>query len=76
MSLHKVQAQDWKGNFAYAPPVVDALVNTDHVVRVVPTESRGPGPWVSVVLVDGATLICRGTPETFLGRPVVQGEVR
>jgi hypothetical protein len=69
--LRRVKCQDWNAQFAYAPPVVDAVVNTDHIVSAVPTDSRGSGPWTKVSFVDGRTLTCQGTPETFLGADVL-----
>lgn len=66
MSLKKVRWQDWSGEFAYAPPLRDAVVNTDEIVSVTPTESRGEGPWVKLKLRDGSTMTCRGTPDDFL----------
>lgn len=59
--LIRVRRQDWDASFEYAPPLVDALVNTDDVVTAHICESRGAGPWVKVVLRNGGTLIVEGT---------------
>jgi hypothetical protein len=64
--LVKARYQDWDGNFSYAPPLCDVALNTDDIITVKPTESRGSGPWVSVKMRDGQTLTCKGTVDDFL----------
>lgn len=66
MPLIRVKAQDWSGDFAFAPPTVDTLVNTDEVQSVMPCESRGTGPFVRVRFRDGKELICVGVVMDFL----------
>jgi hypothetical protein len=65
MSLKKVKMLDWSAQFAYAPPQVDAVVNTEEIVRVAPSEGRGSGPFVTIKFRDGSTMQCVGTPEDF-----------
>lgn len=66
MSLKMVRAQDWSGNFAYAPPLVETALNTDEIISVMPCDSRGSGPWVKVKMRDGQTFTCQGTPQDFI----------
>lgn len=63
--LRRVRWQDWSGNFAYAPPVRDGVLNDAEIVSVTPCESRGPGPWVKVSLRNGEQMICQGKPDDF-----------
>ena len=63
--LIRVKKQDWSASFAYAPPLVEAVLNTDHIVSVVSVESRGSGPFVCVSMVDGQKLTCEGEPSDF-----------
>jgi hypothetical protein len=64
--LKNAEYQDWSGNFSYAPPLRDIVLNTDDIITVKPTESRGSGPWVSVKMRDGQVLTCKGTVDDFL----------
>ena len=65
--LKKVKYQNWRApNFAYAPPTEDAVIQTDRIVSVTPTESRGSGPFVLVKFDDGTSMTCIGKPEDFL----------
>lgn len=64
--LKILKAQDWSGNFAYAPPLRDLLVNTDHVVSAQVCESRGAGPWYSLKLIDGKVHTVQGHPSDLL----------
>lgn len=66
--LIKVKRQDWYATFAYAPPLVDAVINTDEVVSAVACESRGEGPFVQVKFRDGSKMVIRGTPDDLLSR--------
>jgi hypothetical protein len=61
MPLIRVKAQDWSGNFAFAPPTRESLVNTDDVQSVRPCESCGIGPFFKIRFRDGTELICEGT---------------
>jgi hypothetical protein len=61
--LMKVKRQDWDAQFGYAPPRVDAVLNTEDVVSAVPCESRGQGPWMRVTFRSGAEWIVWGTPD-------------
>jgi hypothetical protein len=66
MPLKKVQRLNFSGNYAYAPPVEEAVINTDHITSVVPTEARGQGPFVLIRFTDGSTHVCVGCPEDFV----------
>jgi hypothetical protein len=66
MPLIKVKAQDWSGDFAFAPPTRESLVNTDDVQSVQPCESRGSGPFFRVRFRDGQAMICVGTVDDFI----------
>ena len=67
--LIKVKYQNWSGNFAYAPPVEDAVINTEEIVNATPTESRGSGPWTKVKFRDGSTMTIQGNPDQLLLLP-------
>jgi hypothetical protein len=64
--LIRVKAQDWSGDFAFAPPTRESLINTDDVQSVIPCESRGSGPFVRVRFRDGKEMICVGTVDDFI----------
>lgn len=65
--LVKVKRQDWDDpHFHYAPPRVDAVVNTDDVVSAVVCQSRGVGPWYRVTFRDGTEWIVQGHPDDLL----------
>jgi hypothetical protein len=66
MPLIRARVQDWSGDFAFAPPTKESLINTDDIQSVRPTESRGIGPFVKVRFRDGTELICVGTVADFL----------
>jgi hypothetical protein len=66
MALKIVQSQDWSGNFAYAPPLKDTVLNTDDIISVRECESRGSGPWVSVTMRNGEKFTVKGTPQDFV----------
>lgn len=74
MPLKLVRAVNYAGNYAYAPPQEEALIDTDSIKLVVPTEARGTGPFVRVIFKDGAELVCVGMPRDFL--PTDSEEVR
>lgn len=63
--LVKVKMLDYSAGFAYAPPQVDALVNTDHVVSAKPTEARGSGPFLCLKMVGGETVTVVGSLDQF-----------
>lgn len=63
--LVRVRRQNWEANFAYAPPLEDAVINTREVVWAVPTQSRGEGPFTLIRFRDGTSMIVKGTPETL-----------
>lgn len=64
--LKKVKYLNWNGNFAYAPPQEDCIINTDEVISAVPTEARGSGPFMLVKMSDGSKLTLVGVPEDLL----------
>jgi hypothetical protein len=68
MPLIKVKAQDWSGDFAFAPPTYETLVNTDDVQLVRPCESRGIGPFFKIRFRDGKEVICVGTINDFFAQ--------
>lgn len=62
-----ISVQDWnQSGYAYAPPLVDTVINLDHVVAAKTCESRGAGPWYCITLVDGQSLVARGKPEDLM----------
>lgn len=64
--LIKVKRQDWYATFAYAPPLVEAIINTGDVVSATPCESRGVGPFMTVTFRDGKQWIVQGVPDDLL----------
>ena len=64
--LIKVRRQDWSGTFAYAPPLEDAVINTDDVRQAYRTDSRDNGPWTKVEFRDGSTCTIHGLPDQLL----------
>lgn len=64
--LKKVKYLNWSGNFVYAPPQEDCIINTDEVISAVPTEARGSGPFMLVKMSDGSKLTLVGVPEDLL----------
>jgi hypothetical protein len=64
--LKAMRAQDWNASFSYAPPLVDIVINTDHVVDATACDSRGSGPWMRVRMSDGKQHIVKGLPEELL----------
>ncbi len=66
--LIKVRRQNWDATFAYAPPLEDAVINTDEVVSAVPVESRGVGLFMSVRFRDGTSMTVQGRPDDLLAR--------
>ncbi len=64
--LKKVKKLDYGSDYAYAPPQVDAVVNTTEIVTAWPVEARGSGPFVAVKLTTGETITCVGTVDDFL----------
>ena len=68
--LISVKKLDYEQAYAYAPPIMDAVINTDYIVSVVPAETRRPEPCVYIIfnMGSGPTLdmYCIGKPEYFL----------
>ena len=62
--LIKTRFYDWDAEFAFAPPLRDIVLNTDHLVSIedVPFPRSGSrvGPHVVVTKVDGKRLQCEG----------------
>jgi len=44
----------------------DAVINTDEIVSARATDSRGIGPWTSVLFKDGSHMTIRGTPDELM----------
>lgn len=68
--LKKVKLLDYHGNYAYAPPAVDSIVNTDDITSAKPCEARGIGPFLSIKFKDGRTETMVGTIEELLDETV------
>ncbi len=64
--LKKVYVLDYSANYAYAPPKVEALINTDEIVSATPTDARGSGPFMLVRFRDGSNLTVVGTVDALL----------
>lgn len=60
--LKSVKYQDWNASFSYAPPLRDAVINTEELVSAVTTDSRGSGPWMRLSFRNGETMTVQGTP--------------
>lgn len=60
--LIKVQKQDWSAPSTYAPPLVEAVVNTEEIIEAERTDSRGSGPWTKVRFRDGSAITIHGLP--------------
>jgi hypothetical protein len=69
MPLIKVKKLDYSARFAYAPPVVDAVINTEEVVSAAAVEERGTGPFLQVCFRDGSTMTIKGTADTLVPFP-------
>ena len=63
--LKKVKAQDYTQDYAYAPHVVEMLLNTDDIVSIQPTDARGSGPWLRVSMRNGKWFNVEGTIADF-----------
>jgi hypothetical protein len=66
MSLKKILFLNYNSEYAYAPPQVEALINTDHITTCVPVEARGSGPFVRITFTNRDSLVAVGKPEDFL----------
>jgi hypothetical protein len=67
MPLKKVKYLDFGGDYAYAPPCVDALINLSEVVSIVPCEGfRRSGPFVKIRFRDKTEITCEGKVEDFI----------
>lgn len=66
MNLKLVKMLDYNQSYAHAPAQVDAVVQTNQIVSVVPTEARGNGPFVRINLKDGTHIVCVGKPIDFV----------
>ena len=64
--LKKILIQDWKADFAYAPPTRESVINTDDVQNAMPCESRGCGPWMKITFRNGNHVIAHGRPEDLI----------
>ncbi len=64
--LIKVKRLNYNGNYAYAPPQEDAVINTEEIVSAVPTEARGEGPFLLVHFTTGDTMTMVGTLDMLL----------
>jgi hypothetical protein len=66
MPLKRVQMLDYHANYAYAPPAVDAVVNTEEIVSARPTDARGSGPFVAIKFRDGTSMTIVRTVDDLL----------
>jgi hypothetical protein len=71
--LIRVKMLDYHGAYAYAPPQVDAVINTDDVTSARPTEARGIGPFLAVNMRDGSSVTIVGTVEDLLSELEKEG---
>ncbi len=61
-----LRTQDWSGDFAYAPPLRDTVINLDDVASAVECDSRGSGPWMRVTLRSGGSFVAQGRPSDLV----------
>lgn len=66
--LIKVKMLDYNLPYSYAPPTVDAIVNTEEIVSAKITEARGEGPHLFVRFRDGSSMTIQGRVEDLLGK--------
>jgi hypothetical protein len=66
MPLIRVEMLNFHVPNAKNPSSVEAVINTDHIVLMIPSEPPGNGPIVRVSLVGGNGLDCRGTVAEIL----------
>lgn len=67
--LIAVQYIDYSGNYAYAPPTEEAVINTDEIVSITPIRpenTRSSYALVKVRFRDGRTLDIVGKPSDFV----------
>jgi hypothetical protein len=70
--LKQIRVLDYSGNYSYAPPTVDALVNTEEIVSAVPCASRRSEETMRLRMTDGSCLIAVGVPADLLSGPEVR----
>lgn len=67
--LKGIKALDYKASYAYAPPVVDAVINTDDVQTAIPCDARCSEPTMRIRFRDGSTVVAIGKPADLLRPP-------
>jgi hypothetical protein len=63
--LKKVLFLNYKARYAYAPPMEDAVINTDEITSVTPTETRCWYPCVLIRFRNSDHMTVVGKPEDF-----------
>jgi hypothetical protein len=69
MTLRKVEFLDRSGEYAYAPPKREAVINLDEILSVVPVapeNNRFSYALVDIRFRDGSTLQVIGKPSDFI----------
>lgn len=70
--LVKVNHVNYEAHYAHSPPVVTALVNTDHIQSVTEEDSSGHrvmGPLIRIRFHDCKEMICQNTVEDLYVEP-------
>lgn len=55
---------DFDASYAYVPPKVKVLINSDFVMDVKPCEGRGPGLFCKITLSDGRSYVVPDTVDS------------
>lgn len=69
MTLRKVEFIDRSGNYAYAPPTREAVINLDEIIsikEIAPENTRSSYPLVRIRFRDGSLLDVVGQPIDFV----------
>lgn len=71
--LVKLDCLDYDASYSYAPPSVEVVINSDHVLDLRPTDARGIGPFVKITLIDRRYYVARGTVDEIYRKLSVNG---
>jgi hypothetical protein len=69
MTLKLVTFLDYAEQYTDTPPQRQAVLQTDHILSIVPSAAQGIGPLVEVKLINGDTFVCLGKPADFAEDP-------
>lgn len=64
--LIKVRFYDWDADFAFRPPLKDAIINTEQIIDVREGVCNRCGPIIKVWLTEKRYMSCDGNIEDFL----------